>query len=240
MMYARPAPPLVTARRGRRTGCAAGRASRPCARLYSRVVQAKSDRGRFAERVLQGVDDAGREERIVVWIERKPGAIWAVGRMVNPQHRSSGRSRAPTTTSSRATSWTTRSSRRMRRSRTTCGARAGRLRRSKLHALHARGVLSPRALVLRPLRRSRVTASLHRGVCRPLEVRVRDRVAVRVVRREAERLVDPRLELLRDRVLEPVGLVVHVVDVDPERLREVELEQPVVADHLERDPLAGG
>ena len=57
-----------------------------------------------------------------------------------------------------------------------------------------------------------------RGFPRPLEVRVRDRVAVRVVRREAELLVDPRLELLREDVLEPVGLVVHLVDVDAERL----------------------
>jgi hypothetical protein len=51
------------------------------------VVQVSSHRGRFAERVLHGVDDAGREERIVVWIERKAGAIWAVGRVVNPQLR---------------------------------------------------------------------------------------------------------------------------------------------------------
>jgi hypothetical protein len=50
-------------------------------------VQDSADRGRFAERTLQGVDDAGREERILVWIERKPGAIWAVGRVVNPQLR---------------------------------------------------------------------------------------------------------------------------------------------------------
>ena len=61
---------------------------------------------------------------------------------------------------------------------------------------------------------------------------------MRVVRREAERPVDPRLELLRDDVLEPVGLVVDVVDVQAERLREVQLEQAVVADHLERDALA--
>jgi hypothetical protein len=50
-------------------------------------VQVSSDRGRFAERVLRGVDDAGREERIVIWIERKPGALWAVGRVVDPQLR---------------------------------------------------------------------------------------------------------------------------------------------------------
>lgn len=44
---------------------------------------------RFAERILRGVDDEGAEERIVLWIERKPGAVWAVGRAVNPNHRQS-------------------------------------------------------------------------------------------------------------------------------------------------------
>ena len=34
-------------------------------------------------------------------------------------------------------------------------------------------------------------------------------------------------------MLEPIRLVVDVVHVDPERLGEVELEQPVMADHLE-------
>ena len=43
----------------------------------------------FAERVVEGVDDAGALERIVIWIERKAGAVWAVGRVVNPQHRNS-------------------------------------------------------------------------------------------------------------------------------------------------------
>jgi len=46
--------------------------------------------GRCAERELRGVDDAGREERVVIWIERKAGALWAVGRAVNAQHRPSG------------------------------------------------------------------------------------------------------------------------------------------------------
>jgi hypothetical protein len=50
--------------------------------------------GRFAERVLRGVDDAGAAEHIVFWIERKPGAVWAVGRAVNPQHRPSAEPRA--------------------------------------------------------------------------------------------------------------------------------------------------
>jgi len=52
-------------------------------------MRRSSKAGRFAERVLTGVDDAGNEERVVIWIERKSGAVWAVGRSVNPQLRSS-------------------------------------------------------------------------------------------------------------------------------------------------------
>ena len=52
-------------------------------------MRRKSTAGRFAERVLTGVDDAGVEERVVIWIERKQGAVWAVGRAINPQHRPS-------------------------------------------------------------------------------------------------------------------------------------------------------
>jgi predicted RNase H-like HicB family nuclease len=40
-----------------------------------------------AERQLLGIDDAGREERIVLWLERRPGAAWAVCRAVNPHLR---------------------------------------------------------------------------------------------------------------------------------------------------------
>jgi hypothetical protein len=50
-------------------------------------VQASSDRGRFAERVLHGVDDAGEPETVVIWIERREGGLWAVGRAMNPEHR---------------------------------------------------------------------------------------------------------------------------------------------------------
>ena len=53
-----------------------------------------STEGRFAERVVSGVDDRGAEERIVIWIERKAGALWAVGRAVNPQHRSTDDARS--------------------------------------------------------------------------------------------------------------------------------------------------
>jgi hypothetical protein len=52
-------------------------------------MRRSSKAGRFAERVLTGVDDAGNEERIVIWIERKAGAVWAVGRSVNLHLRSS-------------------------------------------------------------------------------------------------------------------------------------------------------
>jgi len=45
--------------------------------------------GRYAERTLSGLDDGGAAERILIWIERKAGGVWAVGRAVNPQHRSS-------------------------------------------------------------------------------------------------------------------------------------------------------
>jgi hypothetical protein len=53
-----------------------------------------SREGRYAERTLAGVDDVGAEERIVIWIERRPGAVWAVGRVVNPQLRDSDEPRS--------------------------------------------------------------------------------------------------------------------------------------------------
>jgi hypothetical protein len=42
---------------------------------------------RFAERELRCTGDDGGDERILVWIERKPGAVWAVGRAVDLHHR---------------------------------------------------------------------------------------------------------------------------------------------------------
>jgi hypothetical protein len=52
-------------------------------------VKRTSTAGRFAERELHGVDDLGNSERVVIWIERQSGGMWAVGRAVNPQHRRS-------------------------------------------------------------------------------------------------------------------------------------------------------
>src|SRR5215208_5783569 len=52
-------------------------------------MRRRGSNGRFAERLLEGVDDTGEPERIVIWIERKAGALWAVGRSVNAHLRSS-------------------------------------------------------------------------------------------------------------------------------------------------------
>ncbi len=48
---------------------------------------------RFAERVLRGVGEDGNREEIVIWIERRPGAVWAVGRAIDPRSRNSSRPR---------------------------------------------------------------------------------------------------------------------------------------------------
>ena len=66
------------------------------------------------------------------------------------------------------------------------------------------------------------------------EVARRDGIAVRVVRRVAELGRDQVLELVGEDVLEHLGLRVHAVPRDPEVLGQVELQQPVVADDLQR------
>jgi hypothetical protein len=43
---------------------------------------------RFAQRVLHGIGEDGRREQIVIWIERRPGALWAVGRAIDLENRS--------------------------------------------------------------------------------------------------------------------------------------------------------
>jgi hypothetical protein len=51
------------------------------------VQESPAGAKRFAERVLEGVGDDGRREEIVIWIERRPGAVWAVGRAIDPRNR---------------------------------------------------------------------------------------------------------------------------------------------------------
>src|SRR5205823_6133774 len=57
--------------------------------LYPCLMRQADASARYAERVLDSFDDGGAPERIVLWIERKDGGVWAVGRAVNPQHRAS-------------------------------------------------------------------------------------------------------------------------------------------------------
>jgi hypothetical protein len=56
-------------------------------------MRRSSREGRYAERALSGVDDVGEEERIVLWIERRSGGVWAVGRAVNVHLRDSDETR---------------------------------------------------------------------------------------------------------------------------------------------------
>ncbi len=44
----------------------------------------------FAERSIRGVGDDGAAEVVSIWIERKPGALWAVGRAVDLGERADG------------------------------------------------------------------------------------------------------------------------------------------------------
>ena len=43
--------------------------------------------------MLHGVDSDGGAETVVIWIERKDGGVWAVGRAVNPDERRARRPR---------------------------------------------------------------------------------------------------------------------------------------------------
>ena len=44
----------------------------------------------FAKRTVGGMADDGRPEQVTIWIERKEGAIWAVGRAVGLAERRDG------------------------------------------------------------------------------------------------------------------------------------------------------
>jgi len=48
---------------------------------------------RFAARTLHGIGDDGGREEILIWIERRPGALWAVGRAIDIGNRMTPRPR---------------------------------------------------------------------------------------------------------------------------------------------------
>ena len=50
-------------------------------------MRENGERAWFAKRSVKGVGDDGRPEHVTIWIERKEGALWAVGRAVDPDHR---------------------------------------------------------------------------------------------------------------------------------------------------------
>jgi hypothetical protein len=49
-----------------------------------------SESARFAERQVHGVGEDGGRELITIWIERRPGAVWAVGRAIDLEQRPDG------------------------------------------------------------------------------------------------------------------------------------------------------
>ena len=48
----------------------------------------------FARREVRGLGDDGGQEIVTIWIERRPGAVWAVGRAVSLSERADGAVRA--------------------------------------------------------------------------------------------------------------------------------------------------
>ena len=120
-------------------------------RLYSRGVKAPAGAGRFAERIVEGRDDGGSPERVVIWIERRAGAVWAVGRQVNPQHRETESPRAGRL---RLGGLRARGLPRgcERRARGRCGRLGGRRRRGDDQAVSPRGAArAAREVLLRAL-----------------------------------------------------------------------------------------
>jgi hypothetical protein len=54
------------------------------------MVSGRSDAWWFAERSVSGRGDDARPETVTIWIERRAGAIWAVGRAVDLAERHDG------------------------------------------------------------------------------------------------------------------------------------------------------
>ena len=90
----------------------------------------------------------------------------------------------------------------------------------------------------RPTRARLEGLQAHRVALVDLQVAGRDRIAVGVAGGIAEPGGDQLLEFFGQDVLEHLRLLVHAVPGDAKALGEVELEQAVMAQNLERDPPA--
>jgi hypothetical protein len=55
--------------------------------VYRDPVARDSGSRRFAERTLHGLGEDGARDTISIWIERRPGAVWAVGRAIGLEER---------------------------------------------------------------------------------------------------------------------------------------------------------
>ena len=55
--------------------------------MYRDPVARDSGSRRFAERTLHGLGEDGARDTISIWIERRPGAVWAVGRAIGLEER---------------------------------------------------------------------------------------------------------------------------------------------------------
>jgi hypothetical protein len=53
-------------------------------------MRGNGERAWFAKRTVRGLGDDGGPEQVTIWIERKPGALWAVGRAVGLAERRDG------------------------------------------------------------------------------------------------------------------------------------------------------
>jgi hypothetical protein len=47
------------------------------------MKQRHANGNRYAERVVDSRDDRGEAERVTIWIDRREGGVWCVGRAVN-------------------------------------------------------------------------------------------------------------------------------------------------------------
>jgi hypothetical protein len=51
------------------------------------MKQHHANGNRYAERAVVGRDDRGEVERVTIWIDRREGGVWFVGRAVNLEER---------------------------------------------------------------------------------------------------------------------------------------------------------